>query len=74
MDGDIECRSQPNQGTLFDFYVNATCKFNDKGVSDKEHLKFQNLVNAIKQKSKSLIKNLYEQADNNTYSENFESN
>ena len=40
MGGDIECRSSPNKGTIFDFYVNVECNNEDKGLSSIEQLKF----------------------------------
>lgn len=40
MNGDIKCISEPDKGTVFDFYINVICKTNDKGLLDKEHLKF----------------------------------
>ena len=40
MDGDIECRSNPNQGTTFDFYVSVICRNDDKGLSLSEQSKF----------------------------------
>jgi K+-sensing histidine kinase KdpD len=40
MGGDIECRSNPKQGTIFDFYVNVDCKHEDKGLSSIENSKF----------------------------------
>ncbi len=48
MGGDIECRSNPKKGTIFDFFVKVECSKDDKGLSLSEHLKFQDLVEEIK--------------------------
>ncbi len=51
MEGDIKCRSVQCKGTCFDFYVRAACNPDDKGYSQKEHLKFKDIVKMIKKTS-----------------------
>jgi signal transduction histidine kinase len=40
MDGDIECSSEENKGTLISFYFHVKCLKNDKGLSNNDDLKF----------------------------------
>jgi hypothetical protein len=48
MGGDIECRSNPKKGTIFDFHVKIECNKEDKGLSKIENLKFEEAVQEIK--------------------------
>ena len=37
MQGEIKCISNIGKGTLFEFYINVGCKYEDIGLSENEH-------------------------------------
>ena len=63
MGGEIECTSQPDKGTVIDFYIKIGSRLDDDGLSEKEHLDFENNIEKTILESKNLIQNLYIQMD-----------
>ena len=37
MNGDIECKSEENKGTLIAFYITVKCSNGDRGLSQDDH-------------------------------------
>ena len=42
MNGQIECFSKPEEGTLISFYITAKCSHHDKGLQIDEQNRFMN--------------------------------
>ena len=45
MNGEIECISAENKGTIISFYITAKCSFDDHGLSKEDYQKYKAALN-----------------------------